>query len=182
MRSLTRSIHIAHRYTRASPLQGTVSPKEATFAAPSVGKYQNQLDFALQTSSRSFHSRATCKSRGPAPIEAGSRGLMTAEAAASVKRVLSIQSHVVHGYVGNKCCVFPLQSLGYDVDPICSVQFSNHTGADYKATIHIPKQRALRMVTAIACKSAKRVCACQATSLGRGRSPQLNSSGTLSKG
>lgn len=25
------------------------------------------------------------------------------------RRILSIQSHVVHGYVGNKCCVFPLQ-------------------------------------------------------------------------
>eukprot|EP00877_Chromochloris_zofingiensis_P002856 jgi/Chrzof1/12571/UNPLg00524.t1 len=43
-------------------------------------------------------------------------------------RVLSIQSHVVHGYVGNKCAVFPLQLLGFDVDPIMSVQFSNHTG------------------------------------------------------
>lgn len=46
----------------------------------------------------------------------------------SGRRVLSIQSHVVHGYVGNKCCVFPLQVLGFEVDPICSVQFSNHTG------------------------------------------------------
>lgn len=26
-----------------------------------------------------------------------------------IKRVLSIQSHVVSGYVGNKCAVFPLQ-------------------------------------------------------------------------
>jgi hypothetical protein len=26
-----------------------------------------------------------------------------------VGRVLSIQSHVVSGYVGNKCAVFPLQ-------------------------------------------------------------------------
>lgn len=43
-------------------------------------------------------------------------------------RVLSIQSHVVSGYVGNKCAVFPLQLLGFDVDPINSVQFSNHTG------------------------------------------------------
>lgn len=43
-------------------------------------------------------------------------------------RVLSIQSHVVHGHVGNKCAVFPLQLLGFDVDPINSVQFSNHTG------------------------------------------------------
>jgi len=44
------------------------------------------------------------------------------------KRVLSIQSHVVSGYVGNKAAVFPLQLLGYDVDIINSVQFSNHTG------------------------------------------------------
>jgi len=43
-------------------------------------------------------------------------------------RVLSIQSHVVSGYVGNKCAVFPLQVLGFDVDFINSVQFSNHTG------------------------------------------------------
>ncbi|OXA50070.1 putative pyridoxal kinase [Folsomia candida] len=43
-------------------------------------------------------------------------------------RVLSIQSHVVSGYVGNKCAVFPLQALGFEVDFINSVQFSNHTG------------------------------------------------------
>lgn len=43
-------------------------------------------------------------------------------------RVLSIQSSVVHGYVGNKAAVFPLQLLGFDVDPVYSVQLSNHTG------------------------------------------------------
>lgn len=43
-------------------------------------------------------------------------------------RVLSIQSHVVSGYVGNKSATFPLQVLGFDVDAINSVQFSNHTG------------------------------------------------------
>ncbi|EGD72254.1 pyridoxal/pyridoxine/pyridoxamine kinase [Salpingoeca rosetta] len=43
-------------------------------------------------------------------------------------RVLSIQSHVVHGYVGNKAATFPLQVLGFEVDAINSVQFSNHTG------------------------------------------------------
>lgn len=42
-------------------------------------------------------------------------------------RVLSIQSHVVHGYCGNKCAVFPLQLHGVEVDAINSVQFSNHT-------------------------------------------------------
>lgn len=44
------------------------------------------------------------------------------------KRVLSIQSHVVHGYAGNKCAVFPLQLHGFDVDFVNSVQFSNHAG------------------------------------------------------
>jgi pyridoxine kinase len=46
----------------------------------------------------------------------------------STGRALTIQSHVVSGYVGNKCAVFPLQLHGFDVDPILSVQFSNHTG------------------------------------------------------
>ncbi|KAI6182810.1 Pyridoxal kinase [Aphelenchoides bicaudatus] len=46
----------------------------------------------------------------------------------SGKRVLSIQSHVVSGYAGNKCAVFPLQLHGFEVDVINSVQFSNHTG------------------------------------------------------
>uniref|UniRef100_A0A8C1YSM9 pyridoxal kinase n=1 Tax=Cyprinus carpio TaxID=7962 RepID=A0A8C1YSM9_CYPCA len=43
-------------------------------------------------------------------------------------RVLSVQSHVVRGYVGNKSASFPLQVLGFEVDTINSVQFSNHTG------------------------------------------------------
>jgi len=47
------------------------------------------------------------------------------------KRVLSIQSHVVHGYVGNKAAVFPLQLLGFDVDFVNSVNFSCHTGYKY---------------------------------------------------
>ncbi|XP_026276605.1 pyridoxal kinase [Frankliniella occidentalis] len=46
-------------------------------------------------------------------------------------RVLSIQSHVVSGYVGNKSATFPLQVLGFDVDAVNSVQFSNHTGYGY---------------------------------------------------
>lgn len=83
---------------------------------------------------------------------------------AECPRVLSIQSHVVSGYVGNKSASFPLQVnscrkciikkgkmsfirfytnyrlckifiekislklLGFEVDTINSVQFSNHTG------------------------------------------------------
>ncbi|GAB5372690.1 hypothetical protein AAMO2058_001686400 [Amorphochlora amoebiformis] len=43
-------------------------------------------------------------------------------------RVLSISSSVVYGYVGNKASTFPMQVMGFDVDPINSVQLSNHTG------------------------------------------------------
>jgi pyridoxine kinase len=42
--------------------------------------------------------------------------------------ILSIQSHVVYGHVGNSAAVFPLQRLGVEVWPIDTVQFSNHTG------------------------------------------------------
>jgi len=42
--------------------------------------------------------------------------------------ILSIQSHVAYGHVGNSAAVFPLQRLGHDVWPIHTVQFSNHTG------------------------------------------------------
>ncbi|QNG38891.1 pyridoxal kinase PdxY [Geodermatophilaceae bacterium NBWT11] len=42
--------------------------------------------------------------------------------------VLSIQSHVAYGHVGNSSAVFPLQRLGHEVWPVHTVQFSNHTG------------------------------------------------------
>jgi pyridoxine kinase len=49
------------------------------------------------------------------------------EMAAAICRVLSIQSHVVCGKVGNRAAIFPLQLLGFDADFINSVNFSNHT-------------------------------------------------------
>jgi pyridoxine kinase len=45
-----------------------------------------------------------------------------------VVSVLSIQSHVAYGHVGNSAAVFPLQRLGIEVWPVHTVQFSNHTG------------------------------------------------------
>ncbi|KAF8578801.1 Ribokinase-like protein [Ramaria rubella] len=44
------------------------------------------------------------------------------------ERVLSIQSHVASGYVGGRAAVFPLQLLGYDVDVVNTVNYSNHAG------------------------------------------------------
>lgn len=42
--------------------------------------------------------------------------------------ILSIQSHVAFGHVGNAAATFPLQRIGVEVWPIHTVQFSNHTG------------------------------------------------------
>jgi pyridoxine kinase len=42
--------------------------------------------------------------------------------------LLSIQSHVAYGHVGNAAAVFPLQRMGVEVWPVHTVQFSNHTG------------------------------------------------------
>jgi pyridoxine kinase len=42
--------------------------------------------------------------------------------------ILSLQSHVAYGHVGNSAAVFPLQRIGVEVWPVDTVQFSNHTG------------------------------------------------------
>ncbi len=42
--------------------------------------------------------------------------------------ILSIQSHVAYGHVGNSAATFALQRLGHEVWPVHTVQFSNHTG------------------------------------------------------
>lgn len=42
--------------------------------------------------------------------------------------ILSIQSWVAYGHVGNASAVFPLQRMGIEVWAVNTVQFSNHTG------------------------------------------------------
>jgi len=43
-------------------------------------------------------------------------------------KILSIQSAVAYGHVGNSAAVFPLQRIGVEVLPVMTVNFSNHTG------------------------------------------------------
>jgi pyridoxal/pyridoxine/pyridoxamine kinase len=45
-----------------------------------------------------------------------------------MRNVLSIQSWVAYGHVGNASAVFPMQRLGVEVWAIHTVMFSNHTG------------------------------------------------------
>ena len=47
-----------------------------------------------------------------------------------MKNILSIQSHVVYGFAGNKSATFPMQLLGVDVWALNTVQFSNHTQSE----------------------------------------------------
>jgi pyridoxine kinase len=42
--------------------------------------------------------------------------------------ILSIQSWVAYGHVGNAAAAFPMQRLGHEVWTVNTVQFSNHTG------------------------------------------------------
>jgi len=58
-----------------------------------------------------------------------------------VMRVLSIQSHVAYGYVGNRAATFPLQRLGHEVWAVNTVEFSNHTGyGAWKGRVAAPEQ------------------------------------------
>jgi pyridoxine kinase len=53
---------------------------------------------------------------------------VTAGTTRAGRTILSIQSSVAYGHVGNSAAVFPLQRLGFEVWPVNTVQFSNHTG------------------------------------------------------
>ncbi|CAN0913750.1 Pyridoxal kinase [Linum grandiflorum] len=81
----------------------------------------SRLPSRFYRTARIFRAMSSSKSASAPPI-------LSLALPSETGRVLSIQSHTVQGYVGNKSAVFPLQLLGYDVDPINSVQFSNHTG------------------------------------------------------
>lgn len=66
-----------------------------------------------------------------------------------MKNVLSIQSHTVYGYAGNKAAVFPMQLLGIDTWALNTVQFSNHTQYGKWKGMVIPKEQIGEVVQGI---------------------------------
>lgn len=55
-------------------------------------------------------------------------------------KILSLQSAVAFGYVGNSAAIFPLQRLGFEVCPVDTVQFSNHPGyGGFGGQVHAPQ-------------------------------------------
>ena len=63
--------------------------------------------------------------------------------------ILSIQSHVSYGHVGNSAAVFPLQRLGHEVWPVYTVNYSNHTGYGQWGGSPIPAQEVRAIVDAM---------------------------------
>ncbi|MEE3608732.1 pyridoxal kinase PdxY [Avibacterium paragallinarum] len=66
-----------------------------------------------------------------------------------MKCLLSIQSHVVYGYAGNKSATFPMQLLGIDVWALNTVQFSNHTQYGQWTGMVMPKEQIGEIVQGI---------------------------------
>ncbi|MEA2789105.1 MAG: pyridoxine kinase [Acetobacteraceae bacterium] len=72
--------------------------------------------------------------------------------------ILSIQSWVSYGHVGNASAVFPLQRLGAEVWAINTVQFSNHTGyGDWTGAVY-SGQSVRDLVDGIAARGALQRC------------------------
>jgi pyridoxine kinase len=72
--------------------------------------------------------------------------------------ILSIQSWVSYGHVGNASAVFPLQRLGAEVWAVNTVQFSNHTGyGDWKGAVYTG-QSVTDLIDGIAARGALPRC------------------------
>ncbi len=72
--------------------------------------------------------------------------------------ILSIQSWVAYGHVGNAAAVFPLQRLGVEVWAVNTVQFSNHTGyGDWTGQIFTGEQIA-SVIDGVAARGALARC------------------------
>jgi pyridoxine kinase len=63
--------------------------------------------------------------------------------------ILSIQSHVAYGHVGNAAAVFPLQRLGFEVWPLHTVQLSNHPGYGTRTGRVFPAEHLREVITGL---------------------------------
>jgi pyridoxine kinase len=72
--------------------------------------------------------------------------------------ILSIQSWVAYGHVGNASAVFPLQRLGAEVWSINTVQFSNHTGYGHWTGQVYTGEAVRELVDGIAARDVLRHC------------------------
>jgi pyridoxine kinase len=72
--------------------------------------------------------------------------------------ILSIQSWVAYGHVGNASAVFPLQRLGAEVSAINTVEFSNHPGYGAHTGEVVPAARIQALLDGLTARGALRHC------------------------
>ena len=72
--------------------------------------------------------------------------------------ILSIQSAVAYGHVGNSAAVFPLQRLGMEVWPVNTVQFSNHPGYGSRTGQSFTGEQVRDVVAGIAARGVLHHC------------------------
>ncbi len=72
--------------------------------------------------------------------------------------ILSIQSHVAYGHVGNSAAVFPLQRLGFEVWPLHTLQFSNHAGYDGVAGRVFPAEHLREVIEGLGARGVLSAC------------------------
>lgn len=61
-------------------------------------------------------------------------------------KILSLQSAVAYGAVGNSAALFPLQRLGFEVWPVDTVQLSNHPGYGHWGGATMPAEQVAAVV------------------------------------
>jgi pyridoxine kinase len=72
--------------------------------------------------------------------------------------ILSIQSWVSYGHVGNAAAIFPLQRMGFEVWAIHTVQFSNHTGYGQWKGMILPPEHIADIVQGMRERGALATC------------------------
>ncbi len=72
--------------------------------------------------------------------------------------ILSLQSAVAYGHVGNSAAVFPMQRLGWEVWPVNTVQFSNHPGYGAHAGQAFTGDQVRAVVDGVAARGALAGC------------------------
>ena len=106
---------------------------------------------------RSIETRRLRGKHGLCDIQgAGSRP--AGRATLRAMSILSIQSWVAYGRVGNRAAVFPLERLGHEVWPVNTVNFSNHPAyGSYRGGVYQPSDVA-EVIDEIAARGAFSRC------------------------
>jgi len=73
-------------------------------------------------------------------------------------KIVSLQSAVAYGHVGNSAALLPLQRLGHEVWPVDTVQFSNHPGYGGFQGMRLPAAHLIRMIDGLAAVGALETC------------------------